>query len=399
MTGLPDRLKYDHDKFVNRNDEVQQVLDKIQRLRQDAAVDRRTVIFHGQRGTGKSWLLQEIGYRLKNEVGVLSFYLDLADFAGQEAIDAARTAIQRVHQIVTRAVGSAAIGSYETDDLHRLAGWFIADVKQMSEGLVLLLDHVDASDTTLLEALEDHLLAALISVPDTLLVLAGRGRQYTWKRPELRIRSDELNLEPFVLNYTQEQLQKQVPDVVTKVKKIHDLGGGYPWSSYILGARLADEVDALNECIHLLLGDHEKLRPFFEALCVLRSFDEARIPSLLKAYCEEWTGREWEYAECQKVRKELVNTTLVRWDGAARGYIIDEALRPLLENHLKLNAPERWQQLHLAARQLFEGWTTRYPRAKDRWEAEARYHADCLGGIGSTSVDNPAGIAQEERVS
>ena len=83
MNGLPERLLYNHDQFVDRTDEVQLVLSKVQRLPRNDSLKRRTVIFHGQRGTGKSWLLQEVVYQLKDKTNVLSVYLDLAAYATQ----------------------------------------------------------------------------------------------------------------------------------------------------------------------------------------------------------------------------------------------------------------------------------------------------------------------------
>ena len=394
MSGLPDRLTHDHDKFVDRITEVRLVLDLVQRLLLGEPSDRRTVIFHGQRGAGKSWLLREIAFRLANKESGLTLYLDLADFTGQEPHDAIQTVIQRVHQPVAETIGSAAVSLHATNDLDQLAEWLVADVKQMPGALVVLLDHVDESHKALLEALEDHLLGPLVGVPEVLLILAGRGKEYIWKGPELRIRSQECDLRHFEPSDTQEQLEKQVPQPTPPADEIQQLSGGYPWSNYILGVNRDDRIAALEQCITNLIGDWLNRsdppadRACLDALCVLRAFSDAMIPFMLGAYSDDSVYQTWEYRRYRQIRQSLLQTTLAKWDEPSGGYVIDQALRRVLEHWLYEKHREVWTRLHTAARDLFDEWASKYPRTAARWRKETTYHDGKLAHGPSWSLEN-----------
>ncbi len=150
-------------------------------------------------------------------------------------------------------------------------------------------------------------------------------------------------------------------------------GNGYPLSNAVLAEylegdppRWRDKAKALQECADLLLEHVDPaLREYFRALCVLRSFDELRMTPLLAV----WFGRpveHWNYQCCRRIREDMMATRLVRWDGT-RGFVMDEAVRAVLENALRESQPEKWRALHRAAYDLFTDWASRYPTARERW--------------------------------
>ncbi len=394
MSHSPNRLPYDHSKFVDRKKEVQWVQDKIECLIDGEPLNRRTIIFHGQRGAGKSWLLQEVMYQNEKKGGMLIFYLDLATFAEQQPGKAVRLAIKRLHQMVAQIVGPAAAGFQAANSLDQQTDWLVADAEQLSAILVLLLDHVNESEEDLLEILEDRLLAPLINLPKTLLVMAGRGKQYVWKSPELRIRSDEWDLAPFKLPDTQAQIEKQVPRPSLPVDEIQRVCGGYPGSNYTLAQGSDDPVTALENCVLELIDDWLTVpqppaqREHLEALCVLRAFSEAMIPHILAAYFEDPAYLDWKHRQCRQVRQSLVSTTLVKWDEPSGGYAIDDALRRILCNWLYEAHLDAWTRLHTAARDLFTEWIKEYPRTAERWREASAYHAEKLAhGPGGSVQD------------
>jgi hypothetical protein len=88
-----DKLPYDHAKFVDRVPEWQLVVSKAQKLANRQPEDKRVVIFHGARGSGKSWLLRESEYQLERSLtNVPSVYIDLAETSVQLANAAAEKA-------------------------------------------------------------------------------------------------------------------------------------------------------------------------------------------------------------------------------------------------------------------------------------------------------------------
>jgi hypothetical protein len=125
-------------------------------------------------------------------------------------------------------------------------------------------------------------------------------------------------------------------------------------------------------------GSRRRVRDYLEALCVLRSFDEERIPIMLGAYYDDKTYREWSYAQARSAREELVQWAFARWDAEEGGYVLDELTRELLERYLESAAPEEWTRLQYAASELYGGWVQEYPRTRDRWRQEVQYHIQQL---------------------
>ncbi len=81
-----DDSRYSPDKFVNREQEIRFILEKGRKLAQLSTLDRRTTIFEGQRGIGKSWLLAHLSGELERLEIYIVTLLNLANFAGHEPI-------------------------------------------------------------------------------------------------------------------------------------------------------------------------------------------------------------------------------------------------------------------------------------------------------------------------
>ncbi len=300
MNGLPERLPYDHAKFVDRRDEIKLVSDIIEQLIDDGYAERRVVIFHGQRGTGKSWLLQEIRYQWRDNAQVWPVYLDLSRYADRPPDDAVGDLIADVRQQAGAAGGR---------DLSRLSEALVADVEGANRITLLLLDHVDESPKELLEPLEDHFLAPLANVPHVVSVLTGRGREYTWKSASIRLRSLERDLIPFDRDKTAEQLDRQAPAARPQADAILKISQGFPWSNYLLSLDLDDPQAALTTCADALIGDCLSIpeppveRWALEALCVLGTFSDEMIPTMLAAYHDDALYLDWRYRQYRELRQ------------------------------------------------------------------------------------------------
>jgi hypothetical protein len=383
MGTQPQRLSYDHDKFVDRTDEVKLVLDKAQQLVKGPVQDKRVVIFHGARGSGKSWLLQEIAYQLKaNSASPCCVYIDLPSALEDNPPSDDDTFLSK---IIAQIYGSLtqATEAVMSDDLTP-AEWarlLSETLARPERALVVLFDHVDESASSLLELLEDRCLSPLAVAVNVLIVLAGRGKEYIWKGPELRLKSEERDLLYFDLAWTREQLQRQVPQPAPTAEEIQPLSAGYPWSNYILSTNFANQLDALNQCVVFLLANlnlYPEALEHLEALCTLRVFSDEMITAMLAAYFDDLSYREWPYPQYRSVRQNLIRTTLVKWDGDQGGYIIDAALRHVLEHQLYLRDRVTWERLHIAACDLFRIWMADYPRTVERWREEITYHENKL---------------------
>ncbi|MCX7840440.1 MAG: hypothetical protein N2559_13455, partial [Anaerolineae bacterium] len=245
--------------------------------------------------------------------------------------------------------------------------------------LVILVDQAYESDWKLLGEIEEYFLGPLAIEPRVFVVMAGRGRAYPWKTPELRLYADFKKLGPFTdENQTVEQLDKQAPEGKGRAKEIHQLSGGNPLANYYL-AKGASIDTVINYILEVISPESRiKAREYLEALCVLQAFDEERIPAMLAAYYDDSTYLRWRYAQTRPVRDLLVKAAFARWNEDAGGFILDSQTQRLVENYLKTEQPDKWKRLHCAAYRLYRNWMEEYSRARDHWQAQAHYHAQQL---------------------
>jgi hypothetical protein len=356
MSTRPDKLPYDREKFVDRKKILEEVKEKARCIADGFSVERRVVIFHGQRGAGKTWLLEELKNCLCEYTAPCLIVLDR-----ESEIETIRSEIPK------------------------------------KRPLVLLLDEVNAPDHAFLNELLERVLAPLVQEKNVLIILAQRGQPHFWTAPEFREKADEFDLKPFTLGDTKEQIKKQVSEAEEKSDVVVSRTGGYPWANYILASHLPDEKSGLECCTELFLKDVKKeLRPYFKILSILQAFDETRMEFVLPFY--PWPKRQtWNYVVCRDMRKALVNTTLAKWREEARGYVLDEPLRIVLEALLREQEFDQWVRLHSAAYRMYTDWAEKYEQSRAWWTKEAQYHDDKLKDADHDPVDCPEGDQEEEK--
>lgn len=371
MTVMLSPPAYSPDRFVDREEELK----RLNRILESG--EKRAVVFRGERGIGKSWLPAHWEWQLRHRKDLQVLRLDLKEYRGKEPGWATADIIRRVSE---RACGP---GERLGADLAEMSRTLLEHIRKLRKTLVLILDHVYESDWTLLALLEEYLLAPLISEPRVFIVLTGRGRWYPWRTPDLTLRAEPVVLKPLPSEEeTRKQLEKQAQQGLPLAGKIHQLTGGNPLANYLLAAESqpAQVSDAVIEgLLEPVPEEHRrKVREYLEALCVLRAFDEDRIPEMLAAYTGDNSYREWTYAQARQVRDELIRWALATWDVDKRAYVLDRIVRQLVELHLRKNHPDKWSSLHQAALSLYDRWAKEFPSTATRWEEEKSYHQDCL---------------------
>jgi len=272
-----------------------------------------------------------------------------------------------------------------------LANWLTDDIQtlQASRVFVLLLDHVYESDRAFLTQLEDRFLNRLSIQPSVLLIMAGRGQPYAWRLPELRLHVRYHHLDRFQEKHTKEQIEKQRPKAISRTTEIYKASRGYPLATFYLAdypTVAAGLQDALNG---LLVGIEPKERSWLEALCILRAFDEERIPLMLSTYLNDPSIQSWSYKQTRATRDRLLQTQMARWSEKAGGWVMDQAVRPLLEQYLQQTQPDMWHRLHCRAYQFYLTWIQDYPLETIRWQEEADYHAIQLRDAGYDPEECP----------
>jgi tetratricopeptide (TPR) repeat protein len=392
-------LEYAPHLFVDRSEAIEKVHLIVADLAAGRPIDTRAIAFVSESGTGKSWLLRHLaetaitpdnqslalGHQLSDE-GAHSLYVNLSSWdvrpENKEVLNArVRTLLIEISHQVARwmdVVPTGTLGAGEQAPLDDLSRWLEADVRQYAEKsvLVLMLDQVYESSWSLLNLLDRYLLGPLAAIRRVLIVLAGRGRGYPWKSPELRLHTERIELKPFNPEQTREQIGKQVPDKIADATMIWELSGGYPGSNYAI-ARLGPDA-GLEAIVQRLLASapqerRDQVREHLEALCVLPSFDDDRILPLLATYYNDSSYEKQLYPQAVAVRKELVEHAFATWDDAAGGWVLDDAVRIAVENCMRgrREKSELFARLQGRAYELFQEWRKQYPDAAKLWGEEA----------------------------
>jgi len=306
-----------------------------------------------------------------------------------------------------------------------LSAWLAQDVKHKLESephlvICLILDSVFETNWNFLDHLERYLLAAFAALPRVLIVMTGRGRPYLWKSPYLRTEREDQSLTPFSVEQVAEQIRRSLssaPDrppavaglsdeALTRLaRRIIDLGGGYPLTNELLaGAFVRQALDSMPgdenleqaldretidagvleevvcRLLEVVLEDRRgRLREAFDALCVLKDgFRENEMPYLLAALRNtKPEGSEYSMSAMRELRDRLIETNLVRWQD--KRYVLDEAVRIVLEQYLKLQRKDVWRCLHKRAADLYAEWAQKYPGSRGYFDQRAAYHRGVLG--------------------
>lgn len=398
---------YEPRLFVNRSSETNLVTAKLKDLLAGRRVKERTVIFVGEYGMGKSWLLRRLHDVLLRQIDepdrkrVRRLFIDLEEFDRDDPAVAVMAILHRAgYKLFKEELPGATLAEMSRAFVERLR------TRLKNSVLVVFVDGVYRSRWELLAPLEEYLLGPLAIEPHVLIVLDSRKRGYPWRTPELRTKAEFVELSPFDEKQTKDQIAHIIEKSRLRIRrkalfplpmeiepfseKVYKLSKGHPLTTYLFATLDREPEEVLDEVINEMLvevppAERPQIRQFLEALCVLRAFDEDRIPPMLAVYFQEIGDEEkaegyknWGYKEARELRRKLVKWELAFWDDERGGFVIPEPLRRLLLRFLIQERREVWDQLQRRAQELYEEWEEKYPKTKERWVEEKDYHVKCL---------------------
>ncbi|MCS6937771.1 MAG: hypothetical protein NZM94_00790 [Roseiflexus sp.] len=283
---LPEPLAYRSGLFVNRETEIELVMDALQGIANGKTEQARTIVFRGERGLGKSWLvlhlhrhvLREEAPRLLPQRRIVSFLINLTPpvnrgtgetalagewhITSEEALLIASKDEQSFEPVLRRLLNWLAeqleVVRAPFAPVRDLSAWLAMDVRQKLDKepnlvICLILDSVFETNHAFLDVLERYVLAALAALPRVLIVMTGRGRPYLWKSPYLRAERDEQPLSPFKDDHVIDQIRRtfretsDLPEAVNQLsdaaftrlaQRVIETGGGYPLTNHLLAMAL-----------------------------------------------------------------------------------------------------------------------------------------------------------------
>lgn len=402
------RETYEPRLFVGREEEIQKVLDKAERLchNQGRPQDRRVTIFDGEVGLGKTWLLQRIFEALQKQPYkecLVAYQIDLSQ--PRQTNSGAYDPVEHLRSIM-RTFGKAVLGItlYE-ETLPAASRRLIESLDQRLAGrcLALFIDEVYDANWDFLELFEEYLLGPLAIDPRVLITMAGRGRKFPFSTPELRLYADSKTLRPFDPARTRALVERYNAAAINDVEQIQALSQGVP----LTASYLAKHPDALHETdaghldtmITCMLEPAPPelrltIRAALEALCVLQAFrDEQMIQTLLATYAQTDRGKSLLAKERPNLISDEVVLRMLVYQGVARyelargAYVLDEHLRHLGREFLLRCEPDHrtWRALHQAALDQYRLWTDKYDDPKGDWAADIEYHSKAIASLSPLS--------------
>ena len=236
------RPTYQPDLFLNRQEEIAQFNQLLEQTRRDRAGIKRVLAFQGERGIGKSWLLQHLHHLAQAQSDIASVLIRFAPKPGIEepvflvdkkpnecTIECAlnpftetsetpdkphRTLIRNLLEwllgyLVTKGLYSTkpTLDHSEDELSYLIVRQLSSNLKPQKYVLLLLVDSVYEADWRIVKWLEEYVLAPLIALDRVVIVLSGRGQPYPWTNSLLRIEPV-----PGVLQRWEESQEKAIID-------------------------------------------------------------------------------------------------------------------------------------------------------------------------------------------
>ena len=380
LPQLPKLPDYSATGFVNREAEINLVCQRLEELLNRQLVEKRTFIFTGQHGIGKSWFLLQLRHQLQSLNGVKVQHVDLSLYARQLTPQA--VLLEIIAKLSKELLAMMTIPHTVPDAAAAFLLNAIREQILQKNILVVLIDTVYESPRQLLAILEDYLLGPLAIESKVLLVLAGRGREYPWSTPELRLQAEFRTLELFGEGTTAQQLQRHTTAAFSRAKAIYEISRGNPKTTLLLAAN-EDVTGVLDQVINEMLPpaiteERQLMREHLEALAVVRGFDYGHLPHLLSVYYNDPRRKSLPRRELRLILDRLLEPGLIYWNTEKLAYTLHEAMRKLVDRYLHQAKFELWQQLHLACVALYQGWVDANPTNVAQWQQELDYHLNAL---------------------
>ncbi len=412
----PEILPYNSEYFFDREDEIEKVRRKIKTMLNGENVDRRTVVFRGERGTGKTWLLlhlKRIEIVNLNKDSIESLYINF-DGCIERQENEFIVDYTEIDHLFEMLIKQWQLSFPRDATLQEKSYWLINELlSRISDKiLILFLDGVSSAYFEFLQSLEDYWLKHLVKRPNVLVIMSTRGEMYRWISPELRLFVENYELGPFsreAISGYLEQVERYLAARDDQEglpykgdEAVYEAGGGFALSTYWLARYGPDTVEDLIARLLEFIGDaqeRQRIRLYLEALSVLnpwqptdqspRGFREEEMEQMLRAH-PQLAAQPWPMPEVRRVRDTLQRYHLLRWDGDVGGYVIDAAIRYPIAYALRRKHPDIWQRLHGATAQMYREWGKKFARYRDYYDNLARLHSEqCPEAAATAEVSGP----------
>ena len=399
--------------FVNRDQEIEYVKERTSVIRHSGTAFQPVINFYGVAGIGKTMLMREI-YKRMGADNILCALVDFTKHAGYSDFLYGRVII--LEDIAAGISSQVGLNSLEFEarcaefwKAHRdklgqpalserqdlVVGAFLDYVDHLLRHprgivLVLLFDATENAEQAVLDWLEQEVLLPLLRTEKVVLVIAGR---VPWRLKEFQVRrrTYQYRLRPF----GRETVEQQLPDYRHLTPKIIEVTFGHPDANRRLvekvheleqkeGPFSPEQFDAhkaflVQDLVEGLIDDKVladmpvEVRQALHLIAPLRQFDVNALRHLLTHFLPD-TFKERSGHYYLTMLRQMVESSVIEWDSARKGYAMDCTVRQTLAVDMQLHYPQNYSVIHEEAVGLYEDWICRILEARSRYLVEKLYH-------------------------
>lgn len=341
---------------------------------------QRVIHLVGKSGIGKSALVKR-WVNLSNQNSDFSVIgISLVNFAVLEGDNYIRDVISYFAHLLGFNLQKNSISG--VSDLSRM---FFANLNilQTKMKVAFLLDEVNVLTFDQINLLEDYFLSGCLSLPNIIIVLAGRHLITGFKEFALRPleQVNVMTLSGFDFETTERQIGLLNPNATSFAPLIYEISGGSPGNIKKIVGQIGDPIQfneleaihSVNEELYVALSIIKKnapqntvdeLLPALESLCVLQDFDkEYEMPIMLSTHPD--LSGDWSVNRCADLLNILSKVQvgpgrLIDWDREKSALAIEEQTRFNLEKELKIRNMNLWKTLHCSAVKMYSEWANQF---------------------------------------
>jgi hypothetical protein len=368
-------------RFANRDEEVELIIERYDRLQQSQYVQERLINYYGIPGIGKTRLLSEIRQRLSKRGNVPQAVLTFDDY--EHSASSLHAKLHFLHDLFDSDVRSrltperisaleeqfAALETAQDDArVDALVQTFVEGLQELvqQQPMVLYLDACEHLRDSLFSWIERMVLLPLVQTERVLCVLASQI-ELRWRHYHVRRYVMSWNVQPLDEQATHIQIGEAEPIGAD----VHAITFGHPFASETLLSRLKEMdiehptqadvaknraalasyvVDALFD--RLMADVSDEVRRVLDIVALFREFDVHVLRHILPRFLSQFAHRS--QSSLHGSIRQLIETRLVHWNSEKRAYEIDMTIRHILAHSLLLNRPTYYRDIHAEAEAYYQ---------------------------------------------
>jgi hypothetical protein len=396
---------YEAQLFVNRQDEIRAIHDRIRLAQSAQAVSESVINYWGVGGIGKTWILQHLNdkfsYQSPTEEKRPSFTVFFefqktaeANVIEQFAQGLARRILDQLSAHISQSVRRRLEAIQTSSNLEELANVILGLSKDFTP--LILLDNAENISPDLWDEIERQFFEPLVSTGKVLVVVAGRRQVPRWRRFEVRRRamdSEKSQIKPFDKQGVLKQLERLNVSITTDLLYPYTAGNPHIvdiFVRYIQSLTESSEnividkqwVSKHNQDLlrvlqlskeELIKDVPKRLRQILLAVAPLRFYRLEAMRYMLGKQNSD-VQREPDSHILQFLRDLDQETEIVWWDRGHRAYVTSEVVRKLIDRANYIQDAQAYITSHNHAITMYWDWAKDSPKTSDEFIIEILFH-------------------------